>query len=214
MQSFTTIQSIAAPLPLKDVDTDMIIPAQYLTSISRDGFGENLFVRLRQNDAGFFMNQARFSGAQILVADSNFGCGSSREHAVWALLGAGIRVVIAPSFADIFTSNSAKNGLLLVSLEHATVHHLLDHATHKGCLLQVDLAAQAVTHLSAGSQGSTDTATAWSFDYDPYQKHCLLNGLDDLDFLRAHLDPINALKEQQTHQRFFAAHTPNRGDIS
>lgn len=211
MQTFTTIQSIAAPLPLKDVDTDMIIPAQYLTSISRDGFGENLFVRLRQNNPEFFMNQPRFSEAQILVADSNFGCGSSREHAVWALLGAGIRVVIAPSFADIFTSNSAKNGLLLVTLEHATVNQILHTATHGECVLHVDLAAQEVTYLSSGAHGSSDTeGSPWSFHYDPYQKHCLLNGLDDLDFLRAHIDPINALKEQQASHRFFAAHTPNR----
>ena len=106
MQAFTSLTSMAAPLPLKDVDTDMIIPAQHLTSISREGFGAHLFERLRTTIPSLFINEARYGGAQILLADANFGCGSSREHAVWALLGAGIRVVIAPSIADIFASNS------------------------------------------------------------------------------------------------------------
>ena len=109
MQPCTTVTSIAAPVAIKDVDTDMIIPAQFLTSISRDGFGPNLFVRLRNSRPDFYQNQARFQGTQVLIADSNFGCGSSREHAVWALLGAGIRVVIAPSFADIQKRATARD---------------------------------------------------------------------------------------------------------
>src|ERR1700760_4652939 len=110
MEKFEKLKSKVIPLPMTDVDTDMIIPAQFLTSISRDGYGQNLFRRLRDNDPDFPFNQAKYSGAEILVADDNFGCGSSREHAVWALAGAGVKAVIAKSFADIFFGNSAKNG--------------------------------------------------------------------------------------------------------
>lgn len=201
MQPFTPVTSIAAPVAIKDVDTDMIIPAQYLTSISREGFGPNLFVRLRSSRADFYQNQPRFNGTQILVADSNFGCGSSREHAVWALLGAGIRVVIAPSFADIFAGNSAKNGLLLVNLPEDVVRQLLTEASQRDLKLTVDLAAQTV---------ASDDKRTWSFAYDPFRKHCLLNGLDDLDYLRSRLDLITAKKNELRDSWFYSTLIANR----
>lgn len=201
MQSFTTVTSIAAPLPIKDVDTDMIIPAQFLTSISRQGFGSHLFMRLKTADPLFFLNQARFQSAQILVADSNFGCGSSREHAVWALLGAGIRVVIAKSFADIFASNSGKNGLLLVTLEAATIESLLAETAQCDLTLSVNLAEQTV---------SAPDGRSWSFRYDPFLKHCLLHGLDDMEYLRTRLPQIEQKKSTQRKDWFFSVGFPNR----
>jgi 3-isopropylmalate/(R)-2-methylmalate dehydratase small subunit len=201
MRPFATVSSIAAPVAIKDVDTDMIIPAQFLTSISRDGFGPNLFKRLRESRPDFYQNQSRFNKAEILVADTNFGCGSSREHAVWALLGAGVKVVIAPSFADIFAGNSAKNGLLLVTLPEEVVKGLLNDALNSELKLTVNLEKQLV---------SSETGTEWSFDYDPFRKHCLLNGLDDLDYLRSKLDVINAKKKEQSVNWFYSTLTPNR----
>jgi 3-isopropylmalate/(R)-2-methylmalate dehydratase small subunit len=201
MRPFTTVTSIAAPVAIKDVDTDMIIPAQFLTSISRDGFGPNLFKRLRESRPDFYQNQSRFNKAEILVADANFGCGSSREHAVWALLGAGIKVVIAPSFADIFAGNSAKNGLLLVTLPEDVVKGLLNDALNSELKLTVNLEKQLV---------SSATGAEWSFNYDPFRKHCLLNGLDDLDYLRSKLDVINAKKKEQSVNWFYSTLTPNR----
>jgi 3-isopropylmalate/(R)-2-methylmalate dehydratase small subunit len=201
MQPCTTLTSIAAPVAIKDVDTDMIIPAQFLTSISRDGFGPNLFVRLRNSRPDFYQNQARFQGTQVLIADSNFGCGSSREHAVWALLGAGIRVVIAPSFADIFSGNSAKNGLLLVTLPESDVHALLREASERDLKLTVDLASQKVR---------ADDGREWDFAYDPFRKHCLLHGLDDLDYLRSHLDSITKKKAELRTNWFYSSLVPNR----
>ncbi len=201
MRAFTSITSMAAPLPLKDVDTDMIIPAQHLTSISREGFGAHLFERLRTTMPSLFINQARYSDAQIVIADANFGCGSSREHAVWALLGAGIRVVIAPSFADIFASNSSKNGLLLVTLEPNVSADLLREATESNLSMTVDLDSQSVM---------TSDGRSWSFAYDPFRKHCLLRGLDDMDYLRAHLAMISAKKAELEPYSFFRVGTPNR----
>jgi 3-isopropylmalate/(R)-2-methylmalate dehydratase small subunit len=201
MQAFTTVTSIAAPLPIKDVDTDMIIPAQFLTSITREGFGSNLFMRLKAADPEFFLNQERFKKAHILVADSNFGCGSSREHAVWALLGAGIRVVLAKSFADIFASNSGKNGLLLVTLDAPTIDTLLDETAKGDLSLSVDLEKQSVACADGRS---------WDFTYDPFLKHCLLNGLDDMEYLRTRLPQIEQTKAKQRENWFFSVGTPNR----
>ena len=201
MEPFSTVTSIAAPVAIKDVDTDMIIPAQYLTSISRDGFGENLFVRLRATYPDFYMNREEFRSARILVSDSNFGCGSSREHAVWALLGGGIRVVIAPSFADIFTSNSGKNGLLLVALEPDVVRGLLERSAGGDLELTVSLEEQVV---------STRDGERWSFSYDPFLRHCLMNGLDDMDYLRSRIGAIQSKKEEQADHHYFSVGTPNR----
>ena len=125
MEKFEKLDSIYAPLPLNNVDTDMIIPAQFLTSISRDGYGENAFRRLRDEDPNFPLSQERYKGAEVLVVGENFGCGSSREHAVWALMGAGLKAIIGKSFADIFRSNSGKNGLLLIELPEEKVDALL-----------------------------------------------------------------------------------------
>jgi 3-isopropylmalate/(R)-2-methylmalate dehydratase small subunit len=201
MQPFTCVTSLAAPIPIKDVDTDMIIPAQYLTSISREGFGPHLFVRLRNSRPDFYQNQERFNASKILIADINFGCGSSREHAVWALLGAGVRVVIAPSFADIFSGNSAKNGLLLVTLSESDVRGLLLEASERDLSLTVDLVEQKV---------SADDGRSWSFNYDSFRKHCLLNGLDDLDYLRSRLDLIRAKKSELQANWFYSTLAPNR----
>lgn len=201
MEPFSTVTSIAAPVAIKDVDTDMIIPAQYLTSISRDGFGENLFVRLRATYPDFYMNREELRSARILVSDSNFGCGSSREHAVWALLGAGIRVVIAPSFADIFTSNSGKNGLLLVALEPDVVRALLERSAGGDLELTVSLGEQVV---------STHDGERWSFSYDPFLRYCLMNGLDDMDYLRSRIEAIQSKKEEQAAHHYFSVGTPNR----
>jgi 3-isopropylmalate/(R)-2-methylmalate dehydratase small subunit len=200
MNPFKTVSSIAAPLPIKDVDTDMIIPAQFLTSISRDGFGPNLFIRLKAQDPEFFLNLSKYAGAEILVSDSNFGCGSSREHAVWALVGAGIKVVIAKSFADIFSSNSGKNGLLLVALPADVVDALLLEAKTGKLNLTVDLAQQTVT----ASDGRS-----WSFSYDSFSKYCLLHGTDEMEYLRSKLNLIREKKAEQAEEWFFDALVPN-----
>jgi 3-isopropylmalate/(R)-2-methylmalate dehydratase small subunit len=147
------------------------------------------------------MNQLRYRSAEILVADSNFGCGSSREHAVWALRGAGIRVVIAPSFADIFTSNSGKNGLLLVRLENTVVTQLLEEIATGAVVLLVDLERQLVI--------SSD-GREWSFPYDPFLKHCMLNGLDDMEYLRSRLPQIEEMKLKQRVNWFFSIGSPHR----
>lgn len=183
MEKFKAVSGRVIPLPLKDVDTDMIIPAEFLTSISRDGYGQNLFRRLREKDPAFPFNQERFKGAEILVADSNFGCGSSREHAVWALRGAGIKVVIAKSFADIFYNNAAKNSLLLVTLPSTAVEGILKDAESGTYSLTVDLEKQSVI---------LPTGTMLSFDYDPFRKHCMSEGLDDVDYILSHKRDIEA----------------------
>lgn len=181
MQQFTTLSSKAIPLDMHHVDTDMIIPAQYLTLIDKQGFGEHLFQRLRDQDAGFVFNDAQYQGSQILLARENFGCGSSREHAVWALLQAGIRVVIAESFSDIFYNNAAKNGLLLITLSTEDIAHLFAAARTEDSVFQVDLAIQEVT---------SSTGLNLPFEIEPYRKECLLLGRDDLDYLLATVESI------------------------
>jgi 3-isopropylmalate/(R)-2-methylmalate dehydratase small subunit len=201
MQPFSTVSSVVAPVSIKDVDTDMIIPASFLTSISREGFGQHVFSRLRASHPDFYLNQARYAGAEILVADSNFGCGSSREHAVWALADSGVKVIIGKSFADIFSNNSGKNGLLLVTLEADVVNQLLERASNDTLQLTVDLLHQTVR----GENGE-----CWSFSYDSFLKHCLLHGLDELDYLRSQLPLIQAKKEEQRAFTFFDSRVPNR----
>jgi 3-isopropylmalate/(R)-2-methylmalate dehydratase small subunit len=201
MEKFRAISSRVVPIPIKDVDTDMIIPAQFLTSIDSSGYGENLFRRLRDADSNFSLNKPEFQGAEIMVADSNFGCGSSREHAVWALTGWGIRVVIAKSFADIFASNSAKNGLLLVVLQERIVESLLQQAESGKLVLHVDLEQQRVT-LPGG--------IVEEFSYDPFRKHCLLQGLDDLDYILSYQNEIDCFRAEQLPRTFFNTTTPNR----
>jgi len=194
MEKFKSITSNVMPVPMKDVDTDLIIPAQFLTSISRDGYGANLFMRLRENDKNFPMNLDKYKGAQILLVDSNFGCGSSREHAVWALAGAGFKVVISKSFADIFYNNSAKNGLLLVTLAPEIVDKWLERAKTEVFELTVDLENQTVT---------TPWGETAKFEYDSFRKHCLINGLDDIDYIRSFDADVSKFREEQKkNQRF------------
>ncbi len=175
MEAFTTLSGVAAPLPMVNVDTDAIIPKQYLKVIVRTGLGKALFHEKRTNPDGsinpdFVLNKPAYSAAKVLVAGENFGCGSSREHAVWALLDFGIRCVIAPSFADIFFNNASKNGVLLIKLPQADVDKLMT-AAEKAEVLKIDLAKQTITR----ADGSTV-----SFDVDPFKKNCLLNGWDDI----------------------------------
>lgn len=181
MDPLVKVTGKVVPLPVKDVDTDMIIPAQYLTSISREGFGNFLFKRLRDADPNFPLNLPQYKSAPILVADANFGCGSSREHAVWALKDAGIKVIIAPSFADIFFNNSAKNGLLLIKAPHEYVASLLREAARGEVILDVDLDAQEIRR---------DGIPSLPFTYDPFRRYCIMNGLDDLDYVLSHKEEI------------------------
>jgi 3-isopropylmalate/(R)-2-methylmalate dehydratase small subunit len=179
MQPFQTLTATAAKLDQVNVDTDQIIPKQFLKKIERTGFGIHLFHDWRFiDDAGqklnpdFILNQSRYQGAQILVAGDNFGCGSSREHAPWALLDYGFRSIIAPSFADIFYNNCAKNGILLVAIPEASVQQLFTEIEDNvGCELTVDLPNQKV---------QSPKGLAFSFEIDPFVKHRLLNGLDDI----------------------------------
>ena len=177
MQKFTTLTGVAAPLPMINVDTDKIIPKQYLKTIERTGLGKALFHELRYNSDGsekpeFVLNQPAYRKAEILVAGENFGCGSSREHAPWALLDFGIRAVIAPSFADIFHSNCFKNGILPIALPAETVAHLMDDA-RKGsnARLAIDLASQTITR---------PDGQVVHFEVDQFRKQCLLDGVDDI----------------------------------
>ena len=177
MQAFTTLTGIAAPLPLANVDTDKIIPARFLKTIARTGLGKNLFDTLRYDADGqerpdFVLNREPYRQAQILVAHENFGCGSSREHAPWALLDFGIRCVIAPSFADIFFSNTFKNGILPVVLPREQCDALMEDAKLGGnARVTVDLERQVVVR---------PNGEEFHFEVDPFRKHLLLNGLDDI----------------------------------
>jgi 3-isopropylmalate/(R)-2-methylmalate dehydratase small subunit len=177
MDTFTTLTGIAAPMPLVNIDTDMIIPKQFLKTIARTGLGKNLFDEMRytldgDEIPGFVLNQPAYRRAEILVAGDNFGCGSSREHAPWALLDFGIRCVISTSFADIFFNNCFKNGILPVVLPQEAVDYLMDDARKgENARITVDLESQTVT----ASDGRT-----FAFEVDAFKKHCLLNGLDDI----------------------------------
>jgi 3-isopropylmalate/(R)-2-methylmalate dehydratase small subunit len=176
MDKFTVLNGIAAPLPLRNIDTDMIIPKQFLKTIQRTGLGKSLFFEMRyDNDSGkeiadFVLNKPQYRSAQILVTGDNFGCGSSREHAPWALLDFGIRCVIAPDFADIFYNNCFQNGILPIRLPQADVDKLMDDASRgANATLTVDLERQEIRGPDGG---------VIKFEIDPFRKHCLLNGLD------------------------------------
>lgn len=188
MQAFHTINSVVIPLPMKDVDTDMIIPAQYLTKINRDGYGKFLFQRLKENDENFVFNKNQYRTANILLTQSNFGCGSSREHAVWALQQVGIKVIIAESFSDIFFSNAEKNGLLLITLSSAEIDKLFNAAKYDGFIVTVNLENQTI------QSSNNDFLT---FDYDPFRKTCLLNGFDDMDYLLNRISEIDNFQARQ-----------------
>jgi 3-isopropylmalate/(R)-2-methylmalate dehydratase small subunit len=198
MQKFTLLNGLVAPLDRANVDTDAIIPKQFLKSIKRSGFGPNLFDELRYLDHGepgmdnskrplnpdFVLNQPRYHGAQILLARENFGCGSSREHAPWALQDYGFHAIIAPSFADIFFNNCFKNGLLPVRLTAQQVNALFDAvAGNAGYKLEIDLQRQIIT---------TPDGVTYPFEVEAFRKHCLLNGLDDIGLTLQHVDEIKA----------------------
>lgn len=203
MKSFTVVTGIAAPMDRANVDTDMIIPKQFLKSIKRTGFGKNLFDELRYLDEGqpdqdcigrplnkeFPLNFPRYHGASILLARENFGCGSSREHAPWALDDYGFRAIIAPSFADIFYNNCFKNGLLPIVLSEEIVDQLFAGMyANEGYQLTIDLAEQVVV---------TPTGERFPFELDAFRKHCLLNGLDDIGLTLEHADAIRAYEARR-----------------
>ncbi len=213
MQKFNLHQGLVAPMDRENVDTDAIIPKQFLKSIRKTGFGQNLFDEWRYLDAGypgqdpasrkpnpdFILNQARYQGASILLARKNFGCGSSREHAPWALEQYGFRVIIAPSFADIFFNNSFKNGLLPIVLSEPQVAQLFDEvAAFPGYSLHVDLEQQRV--LKPGGE-------ALPFDIQGFRKYCLLNGFDDIGLTLRHADKIRAFETERLAQKPWLAHT-------
>ncbi|MDN0074289.1 3-isopropylmalate dehydratase small subunit [Crenobacter sp. SG2303] len=203
MKAFTTLNGLVCPLDRANVDTDAIIPKQFLKSIKRSGFGPNLFDEWRYLDHGepgmdnskrpinpdFVLNFPRFQGAEVLLARENFGCGSSREHAPWALEDQGFRAVIAPSFADIFFNNCYKNGLLPIVLPAEVVDQLFrETEATEGYQLSIDLAAQTVT---------TPSGQSFGFDITAHRKHCLLNGLDEIGLTLAHADEIKAFEEKR-----------------
>ncbi|MBN8292626.1 3-isopropylmalate dehydratase small subunit [Rhodobacter sp. NTK016B] len=197
MEKFTKLTGIAAPMPLVNIDTDMIIPKQFLKTIKRSGLGVNLFDEMRYDREGnevpdFVLNQPAYREAEIIVAGENFGCGSSREHAPWALKDFGIKCVISASFADIFYNNCFKNGILPVVLPAEAVTYLMDDAT-KGAnaRLTVDLDKQVVT----ASDG-----TEFSFEVDPFKKHCLMNGLDDIGLSLEKVSAIDAYESRAKTQ--------------
>jgi len=177
MDKFNKLSGIAAPMPLVNIDTDMIIPKQFLKTIKRSGLGVNLFDEMRYNQDGseivdFVLNKPAYRNAEIIVAGENFGCGSSREHAPWALLDFGIRCVISTSYADIFYNNCFKNGILPIVLSKEQVDKFMEDAERgANARITVDLEAQTV---------SASDGTTFSFDVDPFKKHCMLNGLDDI----------------------------------
>jgi 3-isopropylmalate/(R)-2-methylmalate dehydratase small subunit len=201
MDKFTTLTGIAAPMPLVNIDTDMIIPKQFLKTIARTGLGKNLFDEMRytqdgQEIPGFVLNQPAYRHAEIIVAGDNFGCGSSREHAPWALLDFGIRCVIAPGFADIFYNNCFKNGILPVVLPQAAVDHLMDEA-RKGAnaRITIDLEAQTVT---------VSDGTTFTFEVDAFKKHCLVHGLDDIGLSLEKVSAIDAYEAKASVLRPWA----------
>ena len=200
MDKFTLLNGLVMPMDRANVDTDAIIPKQFLKSIKRSGFGPNAFDEWRYLDHGepgmdnskrtinpeFVLNQPRYQGAQILLARENFGCGSSREHAPWALEDCGFRVIIAPSFADIFFNNCFKNGLLPIRLDATQVDGLFKAVeAHMGYRLVIDLEKQTI---------SAPDGTVYPFEVDAFRKHCLLNGLDDIGLTLQHVDEIAAFE--------------------
>jgi 3-isopropylmalate/(R)-2-methylmalate dehydratase small subunit len=208
MRPINTLTSTAAPLPLPNIDTDQIIPKQFLKRIERTGYEDFLFYDWRRiqegPDAGkpdptFVLNKPEYKGAEILLAERNFGCGSSREHAAWAINQYGFRAVIAPSFADIFFSNAGKNGIILVRLTDAEVETLIQRSTtNPNHQITISLEAQTVTD---------DQGFSAHFDIDPFRKHCLLHGLDDIGLTLLHEDKLNAY-ESKHKEEFWLAPKP------
>lgn len=201
MDKFTTLTGVAAPLPMINIDTDMIIPKQFLKTIERTGLGKHLFFEMRFQDDGsetpdFVLNKPAYRQSKILIAGENFGCGSSREHAPWALMDFGIKCVIAPSFADIFYNNCFKNGILPICLPQEEIDKLLDDAERgANATITVDLEAQEIS----GPDGGTI-----AFEIDPFRKHCLLEGLDDIGLTLQKADAISSFEEKAEAARPWA----------
>jgi len=199
MDKFTVLTGVAAPLPIRNVDTDMIIPKQFLKTIKRTGLGKSLFYEMRYDPetgkeiSDFVLNKPQYRKATILVAGENFGCGSSREHAPWALLDFGIRCVIAPDFADIFYNNCFQNGILPIKLPQSEVDKLMDDASRgANAVITVDLEKQEIR----GPDGGVIT-----FDIDPFRKHCLLNGLDNIGLTLEKADTISSFEKTMSSSR-------------
>lgn len=194
MEKFTNVSGVAAPMPLVNIDTDMIIPKQFLKTIKRSGLGVNLFDEMRYNQDGseisdFVLNQSAYRNAEIIIAGENFGCGSSREHAPWALKDFGISVVISESFADIFYNNCFKNGILPIKLSKESIDILMDDASKgENARISVDLDEQIVS--------ATD-GTIFKFEVDAFKKHCLLNGLDDIGLTYQKIESVDKFEEKQ-----------------
>ncbi|GGI16084.1 3-isopropylmalate dehydratase small subunit [Oxalicibacterium faecigallinarum] len=214
MEKFTVLDGLVAPLDRANVDTDAIIPKQFLKSIKRTGFGPNLFDEWRYLDVGqpgqdnsqrplnkdFVLNQLRYQGASILLTRKNFGCGSSREHAPWALSQYGFRAVVAPSFADIFFNNCYKNGLLPVVLSESQVDHLFNEVkAFPGFRLVIDLEKQLI--------GTTNGAVNYPFEIDAFRKYCMLNGFDDIGLTLQKADKIRAFEERHLASQPWLANT-------
>ncbi len=201
MEKFTKLTAVAAPMPIINIDTDMIIPKDYLKTIKRTGLGKGLFAEMRYHEDGsdntdFVLNKAAYSSAQILVAGDNFGCGSSREHAPWALLDFGIRCVISTSFADIFYNNCFKNGILPITVTQDELDQLMDDAERgANSTLTVDLESQTIS----GPDGGTI-----NFDIDPARKQRLLEGIDDIGETLGRVDDISAFENRNTESRPWA----------
>ncbi|WP_159730551.1 3-isopropylmalate dehydratase small subunit [Methylosinus sp. Ce-a6] len=201
MEKFVTLTGVAAPLPIMNVDTDMIIPKQYLKTIARTGLGKGLFSELRYRDDGsenpdFVLNKPAYRGARILVAGDNFGCGSSREHAPWALLDFGVKAVISTSFADIFYNNCFKNGILPIKVAQADLDKLMDDAARgANATLTIDLPSQEIRGPDGG---------VVKFEIDPFRKHCLLEGLDDIGLTLQKGSAIDAFEAKSAAARPWA----------
>jgi 3-isopropylmalate/(R)-2-methylmalate dehydratase small subunit len=213
MTPINTLTSTAAPLPLPNIDTDQIIPKQFLKRIERTGYGDFLFYdhRYTFDAAGhttpnpdFVLNKPEYKGAEILIAEKNFACGSSREHAAWAINQYGFRAVIAPSFADIFFSNAGKNGIILCRLTDSEVETLIQRSTtNPAHRITINLEAQTVTD---------DEGFSAHFDIDPFRKHCLLNGLDDIGLTLQHIDALDTY-ETKHDQEFWLSPKSETGQV-
>ena len=198
MDKFTTLTGVAAPMKIRNIDTDMIIPKQYLKTIKRTGLGTGLFSEMRYRDDGsenpdFILNKPAYRAAKIIVAEDNFGCGSSREHAPWALLDYGIRCVISTSFADIFYNNCFQNGVLPIKVSPEDLEKLMDDASRgSNSTLTIDLESQEIRGPDGG---------VVKFDLDPFRKHCMLNGLDDIGLTMAKEKGITSYEDKVGHSR-------------
>ncbi|MCB9982086.1 MAG: 3-isopropylmalate dehydratase small subunit [Rhodospirillales bacterium] len=201
MEKFSTLKAIAVPLEMMNVDTDIIIPKQFLKTVKRTGLGVSAFYNIRYDDDGaplpdFVLNKPEYKNAQILITGENFGCGSSREHAPWALLDMGFRCIIAPSFADIFFNNSFKNGILPIALPRDQVEQLMDSAKNDpDGEIEIDLEKQTITR---------GNKFRFEFEIDPFRKHCLLNGLDDIGLTLEKSAAIDAFEEKRSQEQPWA----------